>query len=68
MKDLFMDKKKRNIIIATIREWNIENYFKLKNIYEKEFNFYLFTNYEELNYENIKKINPKYIFFPHWSW
>lgn len=57
-----------NIIVATIREWNIENYFKLKNIYEKEFNFYLFTNYEELNYENIKKINPKYIFFPHWSW
>lgn len=57
-----------NIIIATIKEWNIENYFKLKTIYEKDFNFYLFSNCEELNYENIKKIKPKYIFFPHWSW
>lgn len=63
-----MNNSLENIIIATIREWNIENYFSLKVSYEKEFNFYLFTSSEELCYENIKKINPKYIFFPHWSW
>jgi len=53
-----------NIIIATIKEWNIENYFKLKDKYH----FHLITDEKELNFDNIKKINPKYIFFPHWSW
>ena len=57
-----------NIIIATIKEWNIENYFKLKERLKSKYNFYLITDKEELNLENIKKINPKYIFFPHWSW
>jgi methionyl-tRNA formyltransferase len=57
-----------NIIVATIREWNIENYFTLKDAYKEEFNFHLFTSSEELNYENVKRLDPKYIFFPHWSW
>lgn len=57
-----------NIIIATIKEWNIQNYFKLKETYNKQYNFHLITNQEELSLENIDKIKPKYIFFPHWSW
>ena len=57
-----------NIIIATIKEWNIENYFKLKNKYSDKYKFHLICNKEELNTEYIKKLNPKYIFFPHWSW
>ena len=58
----------KNIIIATIKEWNIENYFKLKEGLKNKYNFHLITDKEDLNIENIKKINPKYIFFPHWSW
>ena len=58
----------QTIVIATIKEWNIENYFKLKDIYKERYNFQLITNKQELNQENIKKLNPKYIFFPHWSW
>ena len=57
-----------NIVIATIKEWNILNYFKLKEKYQKEFNFYLITDKNELTKEYIKELNPKYIFFPHWSW
>jgi len=57
-----------NIIIATIKEWNILNYFKIKEKYSNRFNFYLITDKEELTKEYIDKINPKYIFFPHWSW
>jgi len=57
-----------NIIISTIKEWNIENYFKLKNKFKDIYNFYLITDKDELNFNNISKINPKYIFFPHWSW
>lgn len=56
------------IIIATTKEWNIENYFVLKSIYDKKFHFILLTTPEELDLVNIQTINPRYIFFPHWSW
>jgi len=57
-----------NILIATIKEWNIDNYFKLKKVYEDRYNFRLITNKDELTIEYLDKLNPKYIFFPHWSW
>ncbi|WP_418641210.1 methionyl-tRNA formyltransferase [Sulfurimonas sp. ST-27] len=57
-----------NIIIVTIKEWNIANYFRLKQEYQKKFNFYLITDKSELILEQVQKINPQYIFFPHWSW
>jgi methionyl-tRNA formyltransferase len=57
-----------NIVVATIKEWNIQNYFKLKKKYSYRYNFYLISNKDELAVESVKKINPKYIFFPHWSW
>ena len=57
-----------NIVIATIKEWNINNYFELKKELENEYSFYLISNKDELSLEKIEKINPKYIFFPHWSW
>ena len=58
----------KNIVIATIKEWNINNYFELKKELENEYSFYLISNKDELTLEKIEKINPKYIFFPHWSW
>jgi len=57
-----------NILIATIKEWNIDNYFKLKKVYKDKYNFRLITNKDELTIEYLDKLNPKYIFFPHWSW
>jgi len=57
-----------SIIIVTIKEWNILNYFRLKEKYSDKFNFYLITDKGELTKEYIRQINPKYIFFPHWSW
>ena len=56
------------IIIATIKEWNIENYFKLKEKFKNQYNLHLVSNKDELTLENLKNINPKFIFFPHWSW
>lgn len=58
----------KNIVIATIKEWNINNYFELKKELENEYSLYLLTNKDELSFKNIEKINPKYIFFTHWSW
>lgn len=57
-----------NIIIATIKEWNIKNYFSLLNEYEDTYTFHLITHPDELDYQGIKDIDPLYIFFPHWSW
>jgi len=57
-----------NIIIATIKEWNIQNYFELKQKFQDKYNFFLITSNEELTKEYIDKTNPKYIFFAHWSW
>ncbi|OCL85253.1 methionyl-tRNA formyltransferase [Arcobacter porcinus] len=57
-----------NILIVTIKDWNIKNYFKLKENLYNEYNFHIIDNKEELTLDNIRKINPKYIFFPHWSW
>jgi methionyl-tRNA formyltransferase len=57
-----------NIIIATIKEWNISNYFKLKEVYKDKYNFHLIIQKDELIIEEINKLKPKYIFFPHWSW
>lgn len=58
----------KNIIIATIKEWNIENYFILKEKFKNKYNFYLITNKDELTIENIIEMDPQYILFPHWSW
>ncbi len=57
-----------NIIVATIKEWNIKNYYSLIAKYSNQFNFHLITSSEDLSFERIKSIAPKYIFFPHWSW
>lgn len=56
-----------NIIIATIKSWNIEKTKKLISD-SAQLKIQLITNKDELTFENISKINPKYIFFPHWSW
>ena len=49
-------------IIATIKPWNINNF---KKINSKK--FILIQDPKKLTFKNLKKINPKYIFFPHWS-
>ncbi|WNL26820.1 methionyl-tRNA formyltransferase [Arcobacter cryaerophilus gv. pseudocryaerophilus] len=56
------------ILIATIKDWNINNFYEFKNKFEDKYNLYLITNKDDLIYQNVKDLNPKYIFFPHWSW
>lgn len=56
------------IMIVTIKQWNIENYRRIVRDNNEEIKWKLITNNEELCIDNIKKFNPDYIFFPHWSW
>ncbi len=59
---------KNRIVIATIKSWNIANAIKFKNIHSEEFETLIITKKEDLNLNYIKDFDPKYIFFPHWSW
>ena len=53
------------IVIATTKQYNIYNYSKyIKDKYPST----LITDKDELNIQNIKSLNPTFIFFPHWSW
>ncbi|MEK7116768.1 MAG: formyltransferase family protein [Patescibacteria group bacterium] len=54
-----------NYIIATIRPWNISFF---KKYFGRKKNFHLIARKEDLTLNKIKKINPRYIFVPHWSW
>jgi len=55
-----------NYLVATIHPWNIEAFER----YSKNLggNWHLITCKNELSLDVIKRINPDYIFFPHWSW
>tara|TARA_B100001173_G_scaffold48079_1_gene38745 strand:+ start:505 stop:1182 length:678 start_codon:yes stop_codon:yes gene_type:complete len=52
-------------IIATIKEWNINEYYR--SAYKNHKNWYLVTDTKKLTIAYLKSIKPKYIFFPHWS-
>ena len=52
-------------IIASVKKWHENEFKKIKKKLRGE--WYFIGNYEELTLENILKINPTYIFFPHWS-
>ena len=53
------------IVIATVHAWNAKN---AKTLCEKNtgYNIVVIDKKEEL--EKVVDINPKYVFFPHWSW
>jgi len=52
-------------IIASSKDW-FQNSITATDF--EEFNFTYLNNKEDLELSTIKKINPRFIFFPHWSW
>lgn len=56
------------IIIATIKQWNIERAIKLQEQYKQLHEIRLITQKEEFTYDNICDFDPDYIFLPHWSY
>lgn len=54
-----------NYLVATIKPWNIKVYNDVIKHYKG--NWHLITEPSELTVDKIKLLNPKYIFFPHWS-
>lgn len=54
-------------LIATIKSWNIQNFFKLKGLFPSS-DFLMVNKKDELTISLLESYKPKYIFFPHWSW
>lgn len=57
-----------NILIATIKSWNIENAKKFKTRYGSSHNIHIIDSKDGLTLDTLEKIKPNYIFFPHWSY
>ncbi|WP_019613211.1 formyltransferase family protein [Psychromonas ossibalaenae] len=55
-----------NYVVATIKEWNISQYEQQKK--KLPGTWHLISTPEQLTIEQLRKINPRYVFFPHWSW
>lgn len=55
----------RRIVIATIKDWHIQNALALKKQYK---NLLLITDPRQLQVSVLNHFNPDVIFFPHWSW
>lgn len=56
-----------NCIIATVKSFNINNFYELQKEYPENV-FKLIKNKDELNTQLLSEFKPNYIFFPHWSW
>lgn len=54
-----------NYAVVTIKDWNIKLFKEKISKYPGK--WHLITSPEDLTLERLKKINPRYIFFPHWS-
>jgi len=52
-----------NYLVCAIKSWNIKVFNEIISKYEGAWS--LIT--EDLTLEKVKEIDPKYIFFPHWS-
>ena len=56
-----------NYLIASHHEWNMQNYIKLKNKTISDHSLFFIDSNSELSLDHLSSINPRYIFFPHWS-
>ena len=57
---------KETCLVVTTKSWNIEAF---KNLQGKANVFWhIITNKENFTADEIQRINPRYIFFPHWSY
>jgi len=56
---------KKVYIVATIRPWNIRAFTGIISNYPGD--WCLIRSVKDLTLKKIKQLNPRYIFFPHWS-
>lgn len=57
---------KNTYVLATIKEWNLQAFARKRASLPGQ--WHVISNPDALDLKAIKQINPRYIFFPHWSW
>lgn len=55
-----------NYIVAYSKNWNISKFQKEVGLNRSQ--WFFFEKEEDLKLKKIREINPRYIFFPHWSY
>lgn len=55
----------RSCVIVTSREWYLELAQRMAS--KTGIEFHIINNKEDLTYECLKRLGPRYVFFPHWS-
>jgi len=55
-----------NYVVATIKDWHFNEFKRVCPNFAG--NWTLFCDNQQLNLKQLRQLNPKYIFFPHWSW
>ena len=59
----------KSIVIATIKSWNIDFAKKFqKEAAARDIKVHIITEKIDLTLDFLRSCNPRYIFFPHWSW
>lgn len=58
---------KPKVLIVTLKKWNLNNFKKFKQKNQKKIKLYLISNKDKLKKNILKKIQPDFIFFIHWS-
>jgi methionyl-tRNA formyltransferase len=53
-------------VVATIKPWHINAFNQRKS--DDFLEWVLVDSLQDLSYERMLEIKPRYIFFPHWSW
>ncbi len=59
-----MKNNQQKYAVVTAKDWNIGNFKK----YCRATNFLLITDKKDLTLKKLRQLNPRYVFFPHWSW
>jgi len=55
-----------NYLVATIKDWQIAAYHAKSQ--QLAGNWHLISDPKQLTLPMLRELNPRYIFFPHWSW
>ena len=66
MTNLPLKKDSDNYVVATIKDWHFKEFKRVSPLFSG--NWTLINDKNLLTLENLRKLKPKYIFFPHWSW
>lgn len=55
-----------NYVVATIKPWNVGAYHR--HAKELPGHWHLIEGHHDLSLEALRALQPRYVFFPHWSW